>query len=366
MLDPQLSRGRQRRLLDVMTDQSLDAIVIGQPEHVYYFTAHRPHWLQHACLVLTRDGHAWLTTANKPDEKAAADTRLSYDAQWHATQRQEQPQVIAAQAADYIGGISANRVGCDTSLVSAHLVTAAHASLYPVDEALWQMRRRKDPDELALMRRAIDCTRAMYERARQMIEPGCQEIAVFNALHATAVETAGEALSALLGNDFTVGGGGGPPRNDRAARAGEIYILDLGPAIRGYFADNCRAFAVNRDPTDAQQRAFEAIAGVFPIVERMARPGASCRAIYEAASAHLEESYGQALKHHLGHGVGLQPHEFPHLNPRWDDVLLEGEVFTAEPGLYGAELAGGIRIENQYLVTGSGIQNLTPFPIELA
>jgi Xaa-Pro aminopeptidase len=63
--------------------------------------------------------------------------------------------------------------------------------------------------------------------------------------------------------------------------------------------------------------------------------------------------------------VGLEPHEAPHLNPRWDDVLREGEVFTAEPGIYAQALAGGIRIENQYLVTRDGAENLTPFPLDL-
>jgi Xaa-Pro aminopeptidase len=61
----------------------------------------------------------------------------------------------------------------------------------------------------------------------------------------------------------------------------------------------------------------------------------------------------------------LQGHEYPHLNPRWDDVLMEGEVFTAEPGIYLPDLAGGIRLENQYLVQAKGVENLTPFPMEL-
>ena len=106
--------------------------------------------------------------------------------------------------------------------------------------------------------------------------------------------------------------------------------------------------------------------GVFPTIERMARPGTRCRDLFEAASAHLREKTGKDLIHHLGHGVGLSPHEGPHLNPKWDDVLEVGDVFTAEPGLYGPEINGGIRLENQYLVTETGIENLTPFPMELA
>lgn len=56
----------------------------------------------------------------------------------------------------------------------------------------------------------------------------------------------------------------------------------------------------------------------------------------------------------------------PHLNPKWDDVLEVRDVFTAEPGLYGPEIDGGIRLENQYLVTEAGVANLTPFPMDLA
>ena len=71
------------------------------------------------------------------------------------------------------------------------------------------------------------------------------------------------------------------------------------------------------------------------------------------------------FNHHLGHGIGLFPHEAPHLNPNWDDTFQEGETFTAEPGLYAPELRAGMRIENNYLVTHDGVECLTDFPLEL-
>jgi Xaa-Pro aminopeptidase len=172
-------------------------------------------------------------------------------------------------------------------------------------------------------------------------------------------------MTALLGNDFACGVGGGPPRKGHHAKAGQLWILDLGPSYRGYFADNARVFSVDQKPTDIQLKAWNAIVGVFPIVERMAKPGVKCRELFAAADEHLKSAFGQGLSHHLGHGVGLQPHEFPHLNPKWDDVLIEGDVFTAEPGLYGKEINGGIRIENQYLVTAGGVENLVDYPLEL-
>src|SRR5688572_9363810 len=194
MLDPHFARARQRRLLDALADRKLDAVVIGLPEHVYYFSAHKPHWLQQAALVVTRDGEAWLTTANKVDETAAADVRAFYEAQWNATQRQEQPAVVADQVVERLTTMKASSVGIDTSAVSAQVVRTLEGAADPIDNVVWQLRRRKDPDELALMRMAIEATRAMYARAREIVAPGVQEVRVYTELHAAAVETIGEPM----------------------------------------------------------------------------------------------------------------------------------------------------------------------------
>jgi Xaa-Pro aminopeptidase len=238
-------------------------------------------------------------------------------------------------------------------------------TIEPIDPILWQLRRQKDPDELALLEKAIRCSEAMYRRAREIIEPGLPELRMFTELNAAAVLEAVEPLSALLGNDYACGVGGGPARGGKSAQAGQLYVLDLGPAYRGYFADNCRAFAVDRKPTDAQLKAHASIVSALDIVERMAKPGIRCQDLFAAVDEHFKSTASTNLTHHLGHGIGLQPHEYPHLNPKWDDTLLEGEVFTAEPGLYGPHLNGGIRLENDYLVTASGVRNLVNFPLAL-
>ena len=88
---------------------------------------------------------------------------------------------------------------------------------------------------------------------------GGVELHVFNELHAAAVEVAGEPLSAFLGNDYACGRAGGRRATRGLRRAGEIYILDLGPAYRGYFSDNCRGICVNGKPTDPQMKANELV-----------------------------------------------------------------------------------------------------------
>lgn len=365
MLDLDLCRSRARRLLERLAARRLDAAVLSLPHHVYWLTGHRPFWLHHSAAILFADGHVWLTTANRPAECAAADDIAAFDAAPRGTQRQEQPALVAAQAAAALRARRARRVGFDASPAAAHFVVAWEGACESIDDELWQLRRRKDADELALMLKAIACTEAMYAAARRLIVPGVAEIEVFAELHAAAVRTAGEPLSAILGNDFACAAGGGPPRADRRAAAGELYIIDLGPAYRGYFADNCRTFCVGGRPTDAQFRAHQTVVACHDIVRRLARPGARCRDIFAAVDDHLKRSRGTGMPHHLGHGVGLQPHEYPHLNPAWDDMLLEGEIFTAEPGQYAPDLNAGIRIENQYLVTADGVRNLCSFPMDL-
>jgi Xaa-Pro aminopeptidase len=206
----------------------------------------------------------------------------------------------------------------------------------------------------------------MYAKARAIMRPGLSELEMFNTLQATAVEYLGEMLTGT-GNDYASGVPGGPPR-PRSIEAGELYVLDLGPAFRGYFADNCRAIAVDGKPTPVQTAACRHIAELFPIIESMVKPGVSCRALFAQAQKHLE-AFGRGTKfgHHLGHGIGLFPHEAPHLNPSldWDDKFEVGDVFTAEPGLYSSELRGGIRLENDYLVTPTGVELLSPFSLEL-
>ncbi len=353
-----------------MQARGVDRLVVTRPEHIQYLTGFRPLYLMTAIVCLNADGQVLLVAPNVCPPHCAADEVLTYAAQLHSTLRQEQFAAAAECLQQYLAGVAVGQIGVDGSQFGLHALRAAGVQTTSVDEVtdlepeLWELRRRKDPDELALMRRAIECTDAMYQRAREIIEPGTNELELFGELHAVAVNVAGEPLSALLGNDYQCNSRGGPPRN-REAAAGELYILDLGPCYRGYYADNCRTISVDRNPTPPQLQAWEAILPVFDMIQRDVRPGVSAKEIFEQASRILAESSLGEFPHHLGHGVGLYPHEAPHLNPFWNDCFQEGDVFTVEPGLYSDPLSHGLRLENNYLVTAHGVELLTPFPLEL-
>lgn len=361
-------RQRQQRVLHRMQEKHLERLVVSRPEHVQYLSGFRPHHLMASLACLDVAGRLTLIAPNRVPENVAADEILTYEAQWHSTLRPEQQQVAAEQLHSVLKAGQDVRVGVDGAHIGLDTLKAAGLEslrkAMDFEPELWQLRRRKDPDELALMKKAIACTEAMYVRAREIIEPGIHELDVFNELQAVAVSTAGEPLSALLGNDFQCNSRGGPPRDSRA-EAGQLYILDLGPCYRGYFADNCRTISVDRQPTQQQLQAWTLIQEVFVLIEREVKPGVHAKRIFEAVDRLLGEFQQGVFPHHLGHGVGLYPHEAPHLNPYWDDVFEEGDVFTVEPGLYGDELAHGMRLENNYRVTADSVELLTPFSLEL-
>ncbi len=370
-LDVQASRRRQRRLLDCMARLRVDRVVVVSPEHVQYLTGFLPHRLLPAAASLDAEGNCLLAAPNQEPEEIAADRVVVFEAQRHATLRQERIAAAAQALGDalsdqaYSGptprtAVEFSRCGV-TTLAALGLTDLAKVA--DIEPDLRRIRRRKEPDELNMIRHAIRCTDAMYRAARQAIEPGITELELFNRLQSAAVTAAGEPLTAL-GNDFQCNSPGGPPRT-RAARAGELFILDLGPVYRGWHADNCRTFAVGGRPTDQQLQAWQAVVDVLQMVEATVRPGVSCRQMFEQARQALDESRPGGFCHHLGHGFGLEPHEAPHLNPFWDDVFDEGDTFTAEPGLYADDLRAGIRLEQNYRVTADGVERLTDFPLDL-
>jgi len=358
------SRSRQRRLLTEMQTLRLDLVIVQTIEHVQWLTGARYPWTMSPAAALRADGHLTLVAPQKPVLDAAADEIVNYEAQWHSTLRNDQRQASSVELLKALNKKSTiKRLAVEFSCFTSHLA-ALPGERVDIEPTIYRLRRRKDPDELARIRKAIAGTQKMYELARQIIEPGITEIEVFNRLQSAAVIEFGEMMT-QTGNDYQCGARGGHPRNNRKAAEGELYILDLGPAFRGYFSDNARTLAVNRKPTDEQQTAWTYIMNVFKHVEASAKPGKNCRELFDEAQNILNEAPVGVFNHHLGHGIGLFPHETPHLNPHWNDTFEVGDVFTAEPGLYDERLRAGMRLENDYVITESGVENLCPFPMEL-
>jgi len=362
-IDIEACRGRQRRLLEAVEPLGVDLVLLTRRESVQWATGAFVRAPFEPIAAITSAGRATLVLPDRQIETpAAADDVVGYEAKWYSTTRDEQRAASSAALQTKMAG-KPKRVACEFEAFATNLCLGWNVPLVEIDSIVFELRRRKDADELRLLARANEANRAMYEHARTIVRPGANELDIYSELNAIAVRTLGEPLT-YFGQDFRGNARGGPPR-DRQLEAGELFILDLGVGFRGYHSDNCRVIAVGGQPTDVQQRAWQAVSAVFKTIEATARAGVSCRRVFETVQRELDQYRKGVFNHHLGHGVGLAPQEGPHLNPRWDDTLEEGNFIAVEPGVYHEELRAGIRLEQNYVVTQGGVQLTTDWPLEL-
>lgn len=357
---------RQQRLLAEMERLRIDLVVLTRPESIQWLTgAYFGPLFKPTAAIDSRGEVTLVLPSRKVESTAIAGKVLGYEEKWLSTMRDASDQQAASLAALLDSfGTTTGRAACEFSHAPLLLTRAWAGDWVDVDSMMFRLRRKKEADELRMLRRANEANKAMYAKAREIIEPGLNELDLYNALHNTAVSVLDEPLT-YQGQDYRSNARGGPPR-DRQAVAGELWILDLGVGFRGYYSDNARTIAVDGSPTDAQQRAWEMILPVFDHVLAAVKPGKSCQQLFEEAKAMLAPAEPWLFNHHLGHGVGLAPHEGPHLNPNWDDTFEAGDFFAVEPGLYHEELCTGMRLEQNYVVTESGVELLTDWPLELA
>ena len=141
-------------------------------------------------------------------------------------------------------------------------------------------------------------------------------------------------------------------------RPGDLVVLDMGGVLDGYASDMTRTVAVGEPGVEAR-RVYQTVLDAQAAALDLAQAGRTGRDLDQAARAVIEAAgYGEAFPHSLGHGVGLQTHEWPRLTSRVTDVLPAGATVTIEPGIYLPERFG-VRIEDLIVIRERGYENLT-------
>ncbi len=352
-------RQRQLRLQSFLQEQNLDAVLFTNRHYVYWLTAYwHDQILTPTAALFLADGTSILVSHYAEPEAPAADEVLCYEPQKLCTLVENLDEALCQTLIPRISPLK--RLGVDGA---ARPWIAKQVEWVDVTTGFQYLRRQKDADEVEAIRYTIQSADAVYTKAREILCPGISEIELYAKLQATAIEASGDLLSGW-GNDFQSGTPGGLARQ-RTAHAGELVPFDIGVGVRGYRSDLCRTFSVDGKPSELQLEAHARVVEMLEQVEVAIRPGESCRALFEKIESQLDGWKGYEFKHHLGHGIGLDPHEAPRINPCYDDTFQTGDVVAVEPGLYGGELNAGIRLEQNYLVTDSGVERLSSFPLDL-
>lgn len=361
---------RVARAAGVLAEQRLDGLIVVSDPAVTYFTGFQhfktTKFLGWATAVIVGgDGRSVLCspalTLRYAQQRAHADAVRRYD----PTARGLAEAAVAALAS--VRRRTEVRVGIE----AAHLPTGhylalqdalAPAELIDVTGALGRLRGVKDAHELDAMRRAAKVADAGMGAAARDLTPGRTELEIAAAA-AEAMLAAGadvvchcsvkSGLNSALIQSFS---------SSRRIEPTDVVNIDLGAVVDGYCSDLTRTFAagaVGPRQRDLFELALQALDGAA----RAARPGVSGGEVDAAARDVFGRAgyVGDAFPHLTGHGIGLEVHEPPILAPRSDDVLSPGMVVCLEPGVYDVEI-GGMRTEDMFLVTLSGLERLTQFP----
>jgi Xaa-Pro dipeptidase len=228
------------------------------------------------------------------------------------------------------------------------------------------LRMAKDAQELGLMRRATQIAEAALLATLPSIRAGVSERQIASELVVQTLR-AGSDAELPFGPIVASGPNSALPHaavTDRVLQPGDLLTLDWGAAHGGYVADLTRTFAIGQiDPE---------LTNIYELVRQAnqagcaaARPGALAAEVDAAARAVITDGgYGQYFVHRLGHGLGLEGHEDPSVHGRNETALVPGMTFTVEPGIY-LPGKGGVRIEDDVVVTEAGCESLSTLSREL-
>ncbi len=227
-----------------------------------------------------------------------------------------------------------------------------------------KLRAVKDADELSRICEAADIISAAFRRIVKRIKPGVTELAL-----AAEIEHEIKRLGGSGSSFETIVASG--PRSAWAharptakpLRKNELVVFDQGAILRGYCSDMTRTIFLGR-ASGKVRSLYAAVLEAQAAGKRAIRPGATAGDVDRATRNALKRAkLDRYFTHSTGHGLGLEVHEVPRLGKGEQTVLQEGMVLTVEPGVY-IEGLGGIRIEDDVVVTATGAVELTSAPRE--
>jgi Xaa-Pro dipeptidase len=376
---------------DALGASRLDALVVRLPENVLLLSGFWP-MIGATTVVFPRDGQPiciapecflaetsaalWeaeirpyrFGVLNSPDQGAAVSEALNGIARGKGWKRVGYEATFAMIAPSWHSGEAwipndNSRGFYEASLPGCELVDAT--------ALLQSERRRKTEYEAAKLRVAgeISCIGLeAFERAVAVGITGVElvslverEIMTKGTGYKGATRVRAYAQVATGADESAIGYRMNEISTTRPMASGDIALLELGVVADGYWADRTRARAAGT-PTDEQMRVYDTVKRAQEAAIAAIRPGAKGGEVDAAARAVIEDAgYGKEFLHITGHGLGFGYHESgPVLGPGASHLLEEGNFTSVEPGIYFTPV-GGIRLEDDVMVTATGAEVFGPF-----
>ena len=262
------------------------------------------------------------------------------------------------------------RVGIEAEFVSLKLMNSFKELLpavvfKPTEQLIESLSIIKDQDEISRIKKAVRIADKAFSEILAILKPGMRENEVALALEYKMRSFGADNISfdTIIASGLRSSMPHGRA-SDKKLRKGDFVTLDFGALYRGYASDITRTVVLGK-ATEKQKKIYQVVLNAQKSACKAVKPGLACNRLDGLARDFIMKAgYGDYFGHGLGHGLGMLVHDRPTVSPQSNDVLEPGMVITIEPGIYIPNW-GGVRIEDDVLVTATGGQILTKSPKDL-
>jgi len=364
-----MTKARIEHLKELMTRYKIDTIALNPGPTLTYLTGLEFHLMERPTVMLYQKGHKPFMILPKLESAKLAAADLSM----HSVTYNDDPSTWqeAFRAAFKHMNLEGVRIGLEATrmryMEMNYLQTAAPTARFvSADQVFGELRVYKDENEIKYMRRAVEIAQQALREILPLIKPGITES-----------EIAAELTIAMLraGSDpelpFSPIVAGGPNSANphatptgRALEPGDLLVIDWGARVNGYCSDLTRTFAIGKSDPELE-RIYETVLQANTAGRAAGKPGLAASEVDRASRDVIDQAgFSEFFTHRTGHGLGMEAHEAPYISSANADLLEEGMTYTVEPGIYLPD-KGGVRIEDNVLVTAEGTETLSDYPREL-
>jgi Xaa-Pro aminopeptidase len=364
-------KARQKKLQALLRLHRLDALAFTHLPNIRYLCGFTG---SSAVLILTEERSVFFSDGRYIDQ-AKAEVQKSRiviarqaphasAAEWLLASR---PGIAATSS------LKKNRV--TLGIEGEHLTVAARSRLSKILGSAFKLKETpplverarvvKDPEEIKLLRAAVQMGASLFQGVLKTIKPGARENEVAAELEYAARQAGAQQMSfaTIIASGKRSALPHGVASEARIPARGFV-VCDFGVILAGYCSDMTRTVHVGI-PTKQARRVYDRVRQAQQAAVDAVKPGISVSEVDEAARKLLKNhGLGRYFSHSTGHGVGLEIHEAPRIAAAQTDILRPGMVITIEPGAYIPQ-KWGVRIEDMVLVTETGCEVLTPTSKEL-
>ncbi len=379
-----------------MQEMKLDLAIISNPKHIFYFTGFPSNLNMYLTLMkgprstsflaIRSDGQSsilvgeseisnpWLKETVKtknPLKSIFSDGEIETYTDYDPNNRiVVYADYLSGKFSKWLGKLDGNpsRIGIEDWHLSDLYLSAISGSLgakerVGISRLILSMRKTKGKDEIQYLKNSTHMLDFAYKCAKRSSKPGKSEVDVYREMNYNAFKEYGPfgwVIGDHVSGERSLGVGGWA--TNRVLRRGDTLILDLQAASNNYWSDLCRTFVVGETKARKEQKQVaDTLIKSLEKAEEIMKPGVKGKEIFSAVNDVITNAGYPKILHHVGHSIGLDDQEPPWFIPSSKEEITEGSVVVVEPGIYKRS-AGGIRIEDAYVITKKGNERVSRFP----